>query len=125
LFCAAVGFCAAAAAAATAAVADELAVPATDCDFVVDDFWGVLLLGPDDDGCEAALCARNATSRLARNGLLVGISGRCSGGCSGWSRRDRGGARRRKSKDVQRQSAGSGRTNVSCEEAGGGWELVE
>lgn len=31
-------------------------------------------LDDDDDALDAALCARNATNRFARKGLLVGIS---------------------------------------------------
>jgi hypothetical protein len=71
---------AAAVAAATAAVVvdgagDVEADVAALCDFELELFAGgeLLLLLCDGDDWVAALCARKATNRFARNGLLVGI----------------------------------------------------
>jgi hypothetical protein len=71
---------AAAVAAATAAVVVDGAGEADAdvaalCDFELELFAGaeLLLLLCDGEDCVAALCARKATNRFARNGLLVGM----------------------------------------------------
>ena len=56
------------------------------------DFEGAALLGDEADGGVAALWARKATSRFARNGLLLGMLSRGGGGGGGGGVCERGGS---------------------------------